>query len=112
MAKRRRSFGKPILTVSAAAVLASCGGAVSGNLVAPPMVELCVIATPTTATVSINGVEAECLHVEPCTTVTVTAAAEGFQDYEDQVIDTCSPQTVSIEMVEKPHDDTDDSDTD
>jgi hypothetical protein len=36
-------------------VLVSCGPMTSGNLVAPPMVELCVTVEPSTATVSVDG---------------------------------------------------------
>lgn len=91
--KRRALRGAPLLVASAGAVLAvGCdGGSIgttSGNLVAPPEVELCVNATPEEAAVQIDGQD---LNVETgCNSVwegshEITATAEGYDPYSETV---------------------------
>ena len=90
--KRRRMRSRPLLAATGSAtLLAGCvTGATSGNLVAPPMIELCVEVEPpeAEAAVTIDGWALEddgCNEVEGWTTHTVEATAEGYQDYAEDV---------------------------
>ena len=97
MARRRPLTARSLLVASGAMVLA-CGGAktaigggegpiVTGNLMPPPMVALCVEATPSTAKVLVNAREPDdrgCVDTYNGT-ATVTATAEGYVPYEEKV---------------------------
>jgi hypothetical protein len=84
---RRRLTGHSLLVASTTLVLGCPTGAVSGNLVAPPMFELCVTAEPSTAAVQIDGVD---LEADGCSSVyegdhQLTASAEGYATYDESV---------------------------
>jgi hypothetical protein len=100
MARRRRLTGKGLLVASAGAVFVSCGGTTSGNLVAPPMHELCLETDPDSAIVTANAMD---VAADGCTVldegdVSLTATADGFEPYEE-VIRLLSPTTHTIEMI-------------
>jgi flagellar basal body rod protein FlgC len=89
--KRRKTTGKPLLIATAGVGLTvtSCIGkeVVSGNLMPPPMVELCIDVTPDEAAVTVDGVV---VADEQCTQVyegmvQVDANAEGYVDYSENV---------------------------
>ncbi|MCO4748325.1 MAG: hypothetical protein KC912_26255 [Proteobacteria bacterium] len=85
MARRRKITGKPLLVASAAAVLAvGCGtgkgGIVTGNLMPPPTVELCVSVTPESATITLNGepFTAGCVESYEGSPATLVVSAPGY----------------------------------
>ena len=88
--KRRRTKGKPLLIATAGVGLtvSACNGIkpeVSGNLMPPPMAELCIDVTPDDAVVTVEGaVVAD----EQCTSVyggyaEIEATADGYEDYSE-----------------------------
>lgn len=86
--RRRRLTTTPLLVASAGAamMLASCEGAVSGNLVAPAEAELCVDVMPEAAMASLQFNNAPVESEDGCAqvyegTVEVRAEAEGYQPY-------------------------------
>ncbi|MFT4974250.1 MAG: hypothetical protein ACI8S6_000132 [Myxococcota bacterium] len=100
--RRRALTGTPLLVASAGAMLtiASCSGATSGNLVAPARVELCVTVDPDEAVVTVEGIELPA--DDRCTDIyegpnTITATAEGFVDYSEQ-LEFYEDTTHNIEM--------------
>jgi len=103
--RRRRLSGRPLLVATSAGValtITSCADSTSGNLVAPPQVQLCVEVVPDEATVSVDGVE---WTDERCEDVweglhTVDAVAEGYEDYSEEVM-VDSPTTHEVTMVEE-----------
>lgn len=87
MVHRRSLKGRALLVASAVVVTGCSGGGAVGNLVAPPMVELCVTVEPAEAEVAVDGAP---LDADGCNTVyegehTVTATADGYAPYEEQV---------------------------
>jgi hypothetical protein len=86
--RRRALSGRPLLVGCAGAiVLVSCGGATSGNLVAPPQVELCVTVEPPTAAVMVDErevPESGCLSIYEGTHE-LTAEAEGYEPYAESI---------------------------
>ena len=114
--RRRRLQGRPLLIAGTgmSAVIIGCSGGpdpepevyVSGNLVAPPMLELCVEVSPEEAseeaTVTTNSqplpsTEPRCASVYEGT-VTLEASAPGFEDYSEELVLT-GDTTHTIEMV-------------
>jgi hypothetical protein len=93
MVKRRALLGTSLLVGSAGVVVVSCGGGgdtafVSGNLVAPPMFDVCVTVEPAEADVLIND---SSLNDVGCAATyegeaVVKATAEGFVPYEETLI--------------------------
>lgn len=94
MSTRRRPLrGAPLLVASAGAAMAvGCDGittgTTSGNLVAPPPVELCVEVSPEEATVTLDGVafdtEAGCQETWEGTHE-LAAEAEGYEPYSETI---------------------------
>ena len=95
MATRRPLTATPLLVASSALVLGcqdivdkiTDKGAVTGNLVAPPMYELCVDTEPADALVQIDGVD---LEEDGCSSVyegshEVTADAAGYAAHTETV---------------------------
>ena len=83
---RRRMSGRPLL-VASSVLVASCGAGPVGNLVAPPMYELCVTVVPAEAEVTIDQ---QPLEADGCNTTwegthVVAATAEGYVPYEAEV---------------------------
>jgi len=113
--RRRRLSGRPLLLAGAGASMMIAGCAdksgeteyyVSGNLMPPPQVELCVTVAPpeAEATVTANGQELP--DADPsCATVyegsiSVTATAEGYAPHEEVLevyADTTHKITLSAE---------------
>ena len=110
MARRRPLRGQSLLVASTALTL-GCptvepfeGGAVSGNLVAPPMYELCITAEPSTAAVTIdqNALEADgCSQVYEGEHV-VAATAEGYTPHEETVTVTGNTQLTVVLVASTP----------
>jgi len=100
---RRKTKGTPLLIATAGVgltVTACIGkGVTSGNLMAPPMVELCIEVEPETAEVQVDGiavVDGDCSQVYEGI-VTIEATADGYQDYSEDV-EVYETTTHSIEM--------------
>lgn len=90
MARRRLAVGRTLLAASSGMVMvySGCSAAVSGNLVAPPLVELCITAEPETAEVKLDVAtldEAGCAPVYQASVVSIVATAEGYEDYEESL---------------------------
>lgn len=113
---RRRLQGKPLLVAgtSMSALIIGCSEVtnpepevyVSGNLVAPPMLELCIEVSPeeaaAEATVTADSQPLSST-VPPCIsvyegTVIIGAIAEGFQEYRDE-FELTADTTHTITMV-------------
>lgn len=106
--KRRTLRGAPLLVASAGAAMAvGCDGittgTTSGNLVAPPPVELCVEVSPEEATVTLDGqafdTEAGCQEVWEGSH-TLAADAEGYAPYTE-TFDLWEDTTKSIALEEE-----------
>lgn len=57
-----------------------------GNLMAPPMVEVCVVADPPEAKITVNGNEltnGSCTKTYEGNAVEITASAEGYEPYQE-----------------------------
>lgn len=86
MARRRPITGKPLLVASAAAAVLAVGcgtgkgGMVTGNLMPPPAVELCVSVTPESATVTLNGepFTDACVERDEGSPATIVVSAPGY----------------------------------
>jgi hypothetical protein len=79
--------GRSLLVASSALVAGCGGGSVVGNLVAPPMYELCVTVVPAEAEVTIDQ---QPLEEDGCNTTwegphAVAATADGYVPYEAEV---------------------------
>ena len=65
---------------------------VTGNLMPPPEIELCVDVTPDNAVVNISGAvdgdgtmaDGDCESIYENMTIAITATAEGYEDYEEE----------------------------
>ena len=109
--KRRKTNGKPLLlaTASVGLTITACIGkeVTSGNLMPPPMVELCIEVEPETAQVTVNTVtvaDGECTTVYEGS-ITIEATAEGYLDYSE-VVDVYEETTThNIEMVSETSED-------
>ena len=104
--KRRRMRSRPLLAATGSAtLLAGCvTGATSGNLVAPPMIELCVEVEPPEAEAAVT-IDGWALEDDGCNEVyegpvTVEATAEGYQDYAEE-LEVYAPTTHTIELIEE-----------
>lgn len=61
---------------------------VSGNLMPPPMVNVCIEVEPHTASVLVDGVkttDGTCTQVDLSAVVVIEATADGYQKYEKQI---------------------------
>jgi hypothetical protein len=106
--KRRRTIGVSLLIAGTGiSMTIACGdkdsgliGSTSGNLMAPPLAELCIEVEPETASVTVNEnaiADGACTEVYQDNPIYLKATAEGFQDYEEEL--TISEDTTySIEM--------------
>lgn len=99
--RRRPLRGRPLLVAGAGAtvLVAGCAGSTksdpyaytSGNLVAPPTVQLCVEVTPPEADATVTASGQELPDADPsCVEVyegdiQVSATAEGYEPYEEVV---------------------------
>ena len=105
--KRRKKIGATLLVAGAGVTVSMTGACigVSGNLMSPPMVPFCIEVEPedaevyVEATVVANG---ECVEYYQGDHVTVTATADGYQDYEEEVVVSDDPHV--IEMVPEAQD--------
>lgn len=110
MAARRRLIGRPLMLASAGMALGCTGfgnninddmGYVTGNLVAPPMVQLCVKATPDTATVEIDGQtlgETGCQDAWEGSSALIRVSAEGFETHEQTIAVQRGEETVDVTL--------------
>jgi hypothetical protein len=107
---RRRVSGRPLLVASAGAALTlvACGekeetgSFTSGNLVAPPEVELCVTVEPAEAVVTVDGAplaKGGCQSVYEGTHA-LHAEATGYRPF-DQSVDVTKDMTFPIAMEPK-----------
>lgn len=106
--KRRRTIGAALLIAGTGiSMTIACGdkdsgivGVISGNLMAPPLAELCIEVEPETASVTVNEntiADGACIEVYQDNPIDLKATAEGYQDYAEEL--TISEDTThSIEM--------------
>ena len=102
---RRKTKGTPLLIATAGMglTISACVGktVTSGNLMPPPMMELCIEVEPETAEVTIDDMlvaDGECTQIYTETAI-VEATAEGYQDYSAEVPVVEGTTTHNIEMV-------------
>jgi len=102
--RRRKLTGVPLLVAGVGAVgVVGCGTvATSGNLVAPPMYEVCVTVVPPDATVTID---AEPVDADGCLDVyegshQLDASAEGYVPYSE-TINVTENTTYDVVLVEE-----------
>jgi len=106
--KRRKITGRPLLVATTAlSVTISCtGSVVSGNLMPPPDVELCIDVEPDSAVVLVQNeafADEECKPIMEGSYI-VTATAEGYVDYEEQVdVFTDMTHQIIMDMDEGPN---------
>jgi hypothetical protein len=89
---RRPLRGSPLLISAAGAVVTiACSGGAGrhppGNLMAPPMIQVCVAATPPEAAVTVNGYavdEQGCAGAYEQQMVTIDATLEGYEPYHEE----------------------------
>lgn len=106
---RRRPTGTVLLAATAGISVLACSGIggpepiieVTGNLVAPPMINYCVTVEPAEAgaSVTVNGMpldEQGCAWVEEWNDVVVDASAPGFETYTRTAEATAPPTTVVL----------------
>lgn len=102
--RRRKKIGQSLLIAGAGVSLnMACFEKVgnSGNLMPPPMVELCIEVEPETAAVTVNTIsvpDGDCLEVYEGDTAIIEATAEGYQDHSEELSVT-QDTTHSIEMI-------------
>jgi hypothetical protein len=110
MARRRKLTTRSLLVASGSMVLACSGvttksdtGMVTGNLMPPPMIELCVVPTPAEAQIQIQGVDVDdkgCRNVYNGE-IAISVTAEGHKPFSETVlvnVDTTHP--VALEKAE------------
>ena len=110
MIKRRKSIGGSLLTAASVAgstlVMSSCVGkeVVSGNLMPPPEIELCIEVTPEDAVVTVQHSwgqadipDGSCERVGEGS-MEISATADGYEEHTE-VIDIFEDTTHEIEMV-------------
>lgn len=89
MPNRRRPSGTSLLRATSGVFVMSAGCVITGNLVSPPMVQLCTTVEPAEATVLVNNGaldEDGCTSVCDGCSVSITATADGYQDYEETLV--------------------------
>lgn len=113
MPERRPLRGKPLMIATAGVILAvGCTGSANngapdpipvGNLMPPPMVQVCVKTVPEGATVTLNGAVADggCAEVYMGPTA-VTVSADGYTTYTGTVDPTGEPPTITLEPAPAP----------
>lgn len=104
--KRRKKIGATLLVAGAGVTVSMVNACVgtSGNLMAPPLVQLCIDVEPETATVTLSDsymyedtaytggtdslaiTNGECTHVDEYSSVTISATADGYQDYSEEIV--------------------------
>ena len=116
MIKRRKSIGGSLLTAASVAgstlVMSSCVGkeVVSGNLMPPPEIELCIEVTPEDAVVTVQHSWGQAdIPDGSCELVgdgqmDISATADGYQDYAE-TIEVYEDTTHDIELVPLSDDD-------
>lgn len=104
--KRRKRIGNTLLIAGAGASIAmGCNrrSIISGNLMPPPMSELCIEVKPQEAAVRINSfplTNENCISSYDGGNALIEATAEGYQDYTKEII-VMGPTNHVIEMVPK-----------
>ena len=105
--RKRKTKGKPLLvaTASLGMAVSGCNGKVgpevSGNLMPPPFLELCIEVEPETAAVTVEGEnvpDGQCTQVYS-STVLVEATAEGYEEYSEEVSVEEGTNTHTIDMI-------------
>ena len=99
---KRKTIGMAILSATGAQLFVGCGekAVTSGNLMAPEMVDLCIEVEPESAAVTVDGTSVDdgsCVSVYEYTTVSITAIAEGYDNYEEELlVETDTTHTITM----------------
>ena len=82
------------------------GDPVSGNLMAPPLIDFCIDVEPETAEVTVNNevvADGGCIDAYEGQVASVEASAEGYQDYSEQVpITGAMTHAIEMQPIEEP----------